>query len=140
MTTAFEPTAFQNNAFQIDSGPGPSPVTPGAGSSGGDSQWTPPGWLLDRLYDEERLRAEEKKVKRSIKAVAKQKASLQESLQRPSVDYASIITALQELSKRLQALLGHYALIRSAIEEVEDDREGDELIELLSQMEGVTLQ
>lgn len=114
------------------------PLPPTNGSSGGDSQWTPPGWLLDMLEDEERLAAEAKKLKKEIKAVAKRKAEVQAQLAKPSqaIDYGALVAIVMDLQQRLQALLDSYRVILKAIEDIEEDREGEELMELLAAYQG----
>ncbi len=114
------------------------PLPPQTGSSGGDSQWTPPGWLLDMLEDEERLAAEAKKVKKEIKALAKRKAEVQAQLSRPSqrIDYGALAQIVMDIQRRLQALLDTYREILKALDQIDEDREGAELMELLQAYQG----
>lgn len=110
------------------------PLPPGAGSSGGDAQWTPPGWLLDMLEDEERLAREAKKVKRQIKQLATRKAELQAQIAKPSqrIDYGALIAAVQDIANRLQALLDTYRLIQRALDELDEAEEEGELMMVMS--------
>jgi len=62
--TAFQPTAFQNNAFQIVI----TPPTP-SGPTGGDG-WTPEEWKRYKALDKKRRKAEEKRIE-ALKADAK---------------------------------------------------------------------
>ena len=54
--TAFQPTAFQNNAFQIVI----TPPTP-SGPTGGDG-WTAEEWKRYKALDKKRRKAEEKRI------------------------------------------------------------------------------
>jgi hypothetical protein len=131
MATSFFGGAFFGGDFF--SGGSTPPAVPGSGSSGGDSQWTPPGWLIDMLEDEERMAAEQKKLRRKIVQITQKKDRMQERIATPSlkIDYGAMIASVQSLAAQLQALMDSYREITLALEYLEDEREKDDVMEII---------
>jgi hypothetical protein len=111
-----------------------TPPAPSGGNSGADSQWTPPQWLLDQLWDEELLKEEKKKLSSKIKKIAKKKRELQVKIAKPSqdIDYSSIIAAIQALASQMDELVRAYKQINGAIVQFYEEQEEDEMMLLLT--------